>query len=73
MFDIKLIEKFRFNVTQESEIEEDVKEAWFIFHNEFVRNVSYHWRHYLKNIQKVEPILSMGLWQLRMKPILYGF
>jgi hypothetical protein len=52
MFDIKLIEKFRFSVTQESEIEEDVKEAWFIFHNEFVRNVSYHWRHYLKTIRK---------------------
>lgn len=45
------MEKFRVDASNETEIDEDVKNAWFVFINEFVRCVSYHWTHYLKDLE----------------------
>jgi hypothetical protein len=50
MFDIKLMNDFRKETSDETEIQDDVKRAWFVFLEEFVIGVSYQWQHYLKDI-----------------------
>lgn len=55
MFPLEMFQSFR-NYEEDANflVTDDVKKAWFVFINEFCRNVSYEWNEYLKNIVNLE-------------------
>jgi len=52
MFDISLMDKFRDPEisTDEDEVTVEVRNAWYMFINEFCTAVSFHWANYLKRV-----------------------
>jgi ABC-type transport system involved in cytochrome bd biosynthesis fused ATPase/permease subunit len=61
MFSLDTMSKFRnFSEEQMFHVDDNVKEAWTSFLNDFCRLVSYEWNYYLKNILHKESATFFG-------------
>jgi hypothetical protein len=56
MFDISLMDKFRDpeTSTDEDDVAVEVRNAWYMFINDFCTAVSFHWANYLKRVDNNE-------------------